>query len=400
MKNEVFWKNPDYKVRKELKEDTSCDYLIVGGGVTGVSAAYFLAKAGAKNIIVVEKQQIGSGATGKAAGTLVTRGETDLTELIAKYGEKEALSLWQEIHRALREIKKVIDEEKIDCDAELQDTLMCGFKGKNWHNLVEEYEAEKRIEGTTKFLEKDDLKKEINSPLFTHGVLSKDHALSVNPLKFIQGFSEVIERYGVTVYEQTAVLRTDGDLAETEHGKIRYKKIIWATDVAYPQKDIKNLKTTIIVTRTLTADELVQIGFGERKKVVWDSRKNENYFKMTKDGRLLVGFGGIIVGKSHKMTDPHLPHITQLKNFIKKVFPYLDLEIEYAWSGHFGVHTHYSEGPLVTYEGDAAAIAGAGSQVVCFLSAEQVVKKLLENTPSRGRSPYRLPAYGRNGAPT
>jgi len=44
MKHEVFWKNPGYKVRPELKEDIECDYLIVGGGVTGVSLAYFLSK--------------------------------------------------------------------------------------------------------------------------------------------------------------------------------------------------------------------------------------------------------------------------------------------------------------------------------------------------------------------
>jgi len=46
MKHEVFWKNPGYVVRSKLKENIKCDYLIVGGGITGVSTAYFLLKRG------------------------------------------------------------------------------------------------------------------------------------------------------------------------------------------------------------------------------------------------------------------------------------------------------------------------------------------------------------------
>ncbi len=89
MKHEVFWKNPDYIIRPELKEDINCDYLIVGGGITGVSMAYFLAKLGAKNIVLIEKKYIASGATGKAAGTLVLRGEMDLTYLNKGIGKEK-----------------------------------------------------------------------------------------------------------------------------------------------------------------------------------------------------------------------------------------------------------------------------------------------------------------------
>ena len=378
MKFEVFWKNPGYAARPELKKDIECDYLIVGGGITGVSAAYFLAKAGKKNIVLIEKHYIGSGATGKAAGTLVTRGERDsVNDTIRKYGIKKAKIFWRVTHEALRDIKKIIAQEKIDCDAQSQDTLMCGFKGKNWDNLYKEYKAEKSIEGTTKLLKGLDLKKELNSNLFDHGVLSKQHGLCVNPLKMIQGFSHAIERRGVSIYENTNLLRIADHTAETHHGAIHFKKLIWAIDTDYPAEEIKNLRTTIIVTRQLTQHELAAIGFSQRKKIVWDSRKNENYFKVTKDSRILVGFGGIVVHKKHRGTDPHFPHLKQLQAFIKRIFPSLDLEIEYAWSGHFGVNKHYSKGPFVRFEKDSAAISGAGSQVVCVMAAKHVVHKLL-----------------------
>ena len=377
MKYEVFWENPGYEVRPELKGDIECDYLIVGGGISGVSTAYFLAKLGAENIVLVEKNYIGSGATGKAAGTLVTRGERDLTELIDEFGKEKAKVLWSETHQVLKDLKNLIDEEKINCDAEIQDTLICGFRGKNFIDVYKEYKAEKDFEDTTKLLEDEDLKKEINSPLFNHGMLSVQHGLCVNPLKLIQGFSKVVEKYGVKIYENTALLRAADGKAQTHHGNIRYKKIIWAVDVDYPEDQIKNLKTTVIVTRQLTLDELEKIGFSRRKKVVWDTRKNESYLKVTKDNRLLCGFGGIIVHKSHRKTDPHFPHLKQLENYVKRVFPQLNIEIEYAWSGHFGVNTHYSQGPFVKFENDSAIIAGAGSQVVCFMAARHIAHKLL-----------------------
>jgi len=231
MKYEVFWENPGYEVRPELKGDIECDYLIVGGGISGVSTAYFLAKLGAENIVLVEKNYIGSGATGKAAGTLVTRGERDLTELIDEFGKEKAKVLWSETHQVLKDLKNLIDEEKINCDAEVQDTLICGFRGKNFIDVYKEYKAEKDFEDTTKLLEDEDLKKEINSPLFNHGMLSAQHGLCVNPLKLIQGFSQVVEKYGIKIYENTALLKAADGKAETHHGNIRYKKIIWAVDV-------------------------------------------------------------------------------------------------------------------------------------------------------------------------
>lgn len=381
MKYEVFWKNPGYKPRPELKEDITCDYLVVGGGVTGVSAAYHLAKLGG-NVVLAEKHMIGSGATGMAAGTLVTRAERNLQDLIVEFGEERARIIWDLTKDVLKKLKEIIDTEKIDCEEEVQDTLICGFKGKNYNNITEEVEAERRFEDGTEFFEGDAVKKEVNSPLFTHAMLSARHGLCLNPLKFIQGFSHVAEKYGTRIFENTAVTRASNGVAKTQYGDIRYKKILWAIDVDYPEPDIKNLKTTVIVTRPLTHEEVEKIGFGRRKKVVWDTRKNEIYFKLTHDNRILMGFGGIIVHKRHRQTDPHFPHLNQLTKELKRLFPYLNLEVEYAWSGHFGVNKHWSIGPLVQFKGEESVITGCASQVICFMAAEHIAHKMMgKNSP-------------------
>lgn len=374
MKNEIFWKNPGYQVRPELRGNIECDYLIVGGGVTGVSAAYFLAKSGAKNIVLVEKNYIGSGATGKAAGTLVIRGETDLQDLIKTHGRKKALLYWEGTHAGLHGIRNVIREEKIDCDAEPQDTLYCGYKHKTYVNLYKEYKIEKSLEDTTKFLKGDELKKELNTNLFTHGILSSLHGLSVNPLKLTQNLSVALEKYGVKIYEQTAFLESSENIAKTEHGTIQYKKLIIAMDMDNSPGKVKNQKTTIAITRPLTPSELVQTRL-KKKKIIFDSKKNYNYLKVLKDSRILFGYGTILVHKKHRETEPRVSHLRKIESFIKKLFPYLNLELEYAWSGNFGVTKKYN--PVIEFNGDTVSISGAGSQVICFLAAEHVVNKLL-----------------------
>lgn len=84
VKDECFWKNPHYKHKSSLKKDISCEFLIVGGGVAGVSLAYFLNKLGAKNIVLIEKNEIASGATGRAAGMLTHEEEGPLLQDIFK----------------------------------------------------------------------------------------------------------------------------------------------------------------------------------------------------------------------------------------------------------------------------------------------------------------------------
>ena len=380
MKYEIFWKNPRYKIRKELKKDIRCDYLIVGGGVTGVSLAYFLSKHKAGKIVLIEKEHIASGATGKAAGTLVTRGESDLSDIIKKYGRKKGVEYWLEVKNSLNDIRNIIFKEKIDCDVEIQDTLYCGYKNNNYNNLYKEYDLEKSIEKATRFLCRNDLIKELNTKLFDYAILSRNHGISLDPLKFTQNLSKVVEKMGVKIYENTSLIRFSKNIAETYHGDITFKKIILAIDSFNPNEKVKNLKSTVIVTNPLKKSQIIKIGFMSKKgifnkKIVWDSRKNYNYFKLTKDNRLLVGFGGIIVHKRHRKIDPHFPHLKNMEVFIKKLFPYLKLKVDYVWSETFGVSDDFD--PIVEFKKNSIEISGAGTQVACFMASKYVSERIL-----------------------
>lgn len=383
IKHEVFWKNPGYKGYPKLKEDIECDYLIVGGGISGVSLAYFLANLGAKNVVLIERDKIASGATGRAAGSLVVRGEADFHDFVKKMGKKNAVLYWGEIHKTLSLIKRIIEEHDIDCDAEIEDTLYCGFHHKSRNDLKEEFEYEKKMENESKMLFDNELKKELNTNLYNHAILSRDHGLSVNPLKFTQNLSKVALKKGVRIYENTRLFRIDKNFAITTHAKIFFKKLILTVDAEHPSEDIKKLKTSIIVTRPLTKKELEITGLHKKKvfnnnlykkKIFWDNKQNYEYGKLTKDNRLLVGFGGIIVNKSTRKDSPHYPHFNRLNKFLKNLFPYINLRIDYAWSASFGITKNYE--PLVSYKGNHLVIAGAGTQPGCVMAAHYLAHKL------------------------
>lgn len=373
MKHEVFWTNPGYRPFPPLRESMKCDYLIVGGGITGVSLAYFLANAGEKNIILVEKNTIASGATGHAAGSLVASAEIDLKDLVRKHGTKKSARHWRMLEDTLNEVKRIIREEKIPCDFETMDTLYGGIGRGHEAILREEFSRLKKINLQTQLIRGEELRACLNSPLFFSSIYSPKGGVSVNPLQLTQNLSKVAARKGVRVFEQTAVHSIKGKTAHTQHGMIAFKKVIWAVDAAHPDERVSNYKTTILVTRPLTMHERKQTGLW-RKKILWDANANYSYGKMTLDNRLLIGFGGVTVPKGYRRKDAHTSHVATAKKWLHRLFPYLNVPIEYAWSATYGVTKDHR--PLVEMKKGVYSIAGAGSQVLCVMAAKELAKKL------------------------
>lgn len=120
-----FWTNPHSTEFPAAEGSLDCDYLIVGGGISGIMTAYLLAKENAGKIILVEKDTIGSGATGFSAGMILTELEgTNSEMLIKKYGEEFTKSYWTAHDEMYSFIKKIIIEEKLRCDLEETDVYV------------------------------------------------------------------------------------------------------------------------------------------------------------------------------------------------------------------------------------------------------------------------------------
>lgn len=375
IKGGVFWKNPRYKIRPALKKDIECDYLIIGGGITGVSLAYFLSKNNIKNekIVLIEKNSIGGGATGKSAGILTIKAEIDLHQLIERYGNKKAVIYWKANQQTLNLIKKIIFEEKINCEFEQQNTILAGMFGGDSEYIIKEYKTEKIIDPKSKLLDKDLIKKEINTEIFKHALLSHDYGISVNPLKHVQSLSRVIEKYRARVYEKTPLISVNKNIAKTPKAKIKFKKIILALDYSLKVPVIEKNRSTVIVTEKLTKKQLKKTGL-LKKKIIWDSEDEYNYLKVTKDNRILLGFGDKIIKKDRGHNLPNKQHLNNMKSFLNRLFPYLQLNIEYSWSANYGVTKNKIS--LINIKDNKIQISGGGSQVACVMISKYISDKL------------------------
>ena len=99
-----------------LNESLQCDVCIIGAGLSGIATAYYLNKTNPNlKIVILEKNKIGWGASGRNGGQLLHGFSSD-DYSSQKHSEDEIKTLWNFTVDAVREVKKNIKDLNIDCD--------------------------------------------------------------------------------------------------------------------------------------------------------------------------------------------------------------------------------------------------------------------------------------------
>src|SRR5215210_7658920 len=99
-----------------LNQDLTVDVAIVGGGITGLTAAYILSKAG-KKVAVLEARKVGEGATGSSTGNLYcTIGSPGLHTVKSNFNTEKIKEIVESRAAAVNFIEARVREFNIDCD--------------------------------------------------------------------------------------------------------------------------------------------------------------------------------------------------------------------------------------------------------------------------------------------
>lgn len=225
MKNYSVWQdNIKFKKYKELLDDTSCDVLIIGGGITGISILYHLAKTSFKTILV-EQNKIGMGTTSRSTGKLSFLQNDLLDKIRTSMGdEKTKLYLDSQIE-AINLVKNIIKKEHIACDLEMVNSKLYTSSDEEVKEVLE----------LRKFLEKNNIQcYDTNSSLVKSKYMFEVSGTYLfHPLKFLQGLVKNLNN----IYENTSIKKIikekDYYLCYSEKNIIKAKYVIIASHYPY-----------------------------------------------------------------------------------------------------------------------------------------------------------------------
>ena len=184
----------------KVDRDLHSDVLVVGGGITGLTAAYLLAKAG-RRVAVVERARCGQVDTGHTTAHLTMATDERLTTLIKRFGRTHAQAAWDAGLAAIAQIDEIVREHGIDCAFEWVDAylhLPASEASRGDIDLVEEEATVARDLGFDAWFEP-------NVPFVGQAGVRFSNQARFHPRKYLAGLVEAITTAGGVIFEHSSV---------------------------------------------------------------------------------------------------------------------------------------------------------------------------------------------------
>ena len=324
---------------KSLQSKEECDWLIIGAGYTGLSAARKLGQLNRnQKILLVDAQLAGEGASSRNSGYLV---DTTLNDGFTSNKEinnyKKKINIYD---LGIRTVKKFINEYQVDCDWNDCGKFFASSKLEDENNLVCFSKILSQLGYNHKFLFKEDLSKRLGTS-FYNIALYTDGGILLHPGKLVRAMIDALPN-NVDLYENSCLLNWTKKkkyiYCNFKRGSIKTKKIIFATNGFLKSLGIKSnynfpITLTASMTRPLSINEFRSIG-EPREWGILPVRPMGATIRMTRDRRILIR-NTAEVFNPFKMSKKDLnKRSIKQKIGIQKRFPQLpDDIIKSSWSG-------------------------------------------------------------------
>lgn len=179
------------------KNDIESDVCIIGAGIFGITCAYYLTNLGFK-VTVLEKDFIGSKTTGHTTGKITSQHGLFYRYLTDSYDKKFAKDYLDANEEAIKNIKDIIDTEKIKCDFEYQNNYVYATTDTELEALKLEQQALDDIGFNSDFVTKTGL------PFEVQGALCFKNQAQFNSIKYLNGLCKSIISKGGEIFTRNA----------------------------------------------------------------------------------------------------------------------------------------------------------------------------------------------------
>ena len=329
--NNSVWKlNTHQSTFPVLQGTMQADVAIIGGGITGITAALLLSQAGLKTV-VLEAWHIGNGTTGNSTGNLYAMVDERLYQIRKNFSEEIMEQVTVSRKSAVDYIEGIVSHFSLDCN----------FTRQPWHLITksEEHnsEIEREFSAASKSFLNASLHETMNLPFPVTRALKVEEQAQFNPLQYVRQLAEMLKGK-CSIHEYSKVEKIEeGDtpVVHTSLGKVIAKNIIMATHVP---KGLLKVQAYLGPYREYGLAFRLKEGSYPPDGIFWMLSKGHHFsFRNYKSGS---DHFLIVVGAPHKVgQDDPAEKVLSLEKFARDHFQVI--EKCYQWSGQ---HYHSADG--------------------------------------------------------
>ena len=324
---------------KQLERNLSCDYLIVGAGYTGLSAARQIANNfKSSKIVLIDSQLAGEGSSARNSGYLV---DTTLNDGFTSNRDlenyKKKIKIYQE---GISSVERFVKEYQVDCEWNQCGKYFASSQISDEKVAIKFSNLLSSLNFDNKILYKDKLREKLGTSFYNVGIYTSGGIL-LNPGKLIRAMVDTLPE-SVELFENTHLekweINSDKVKCIFKNNTILTKKIIFCTNGFLRSLDVKKnysfpLTLTASLTRPLSDSEYESIGRPKEWGVL-PIRPMGATIRMTKDKRILIRNTAELSNPNNFLSKYlETRKKTHLKG-VRKRFPTLPNNIiESTWSG-------------------------------------------------------------------
>jgi gamma-glutamylputrescine oxidase len=369
-----------------LQERQDADVCVIGGGFAGLNTALGLCERGMRDVVVLEAERIGHGASGRNGGFVFSgfsRGEADL---LRDLGPVRARALHAGTVAAVDLIRARCQRHAIDCD--LVDE---GVIWANWFRDPAGLHARQRLLSEHfgvdwQWIPRTRMRELLDTDRYADG-LFEPNAFHFHPLKYVHGVARAAIGLGARIHESTPAIALAHDGAgwrvRTPEGEVRARHVVLACG-GYLAGLRREVDAAVLPIATYV---MVTAPLGERlssvlrtRAAVYDTRFAFDYYRPLPDTRLLWG-GRISVRDRSPAQVQRL-----LLRDLARVYPQLaDVRIDFAWSGLMSYARHEMPQIAQVEEGLWVAQAFGGHGVAPTTFAGEILAAAIAEDDPRWR---------------
>lgn len=313
----------------QLEGDGTADVVVIGGGITGATAAYLLQKQG-ESVVLLERDRCCSGDTGRTTAHITQVTDLRLSKLAAAFGRDHAQAVWDAGHAAQQQIYDIMREERVACDFRWLPGFLHASLSSDADErpaLQEDAKLANELGFTATFLEE--------VPLVRRPGIRFPNQASFHPLKYLSGLLQAFSDEGGRVFEQTEVDEiTEQPQAVRAGGhRIACNYVVIATHV--PLMGKSGLWNATLLQSKLAPYTSYAIGArlpagAAAPALFWNTSDPYSYLRIDRSGDHTYAISG---GEDHKtgQADDTRQRFDRLAERLHSLLP--DADVQYRWSG-------------------------------------------------------------------